>query len=189
MDAKKSAIPYTKNPTDQLEVHEADMLRDFLTNECKRLYPDDKKMQGKFMMQGWSKLKAHFKVSYREIPSGQLQEAMSLLARHSASHSNGIDQVYQDALGGYRILIGVNPSEKPTAQLVPEDAGINRSDDWPSMIEQQGGLMKPQEWYRSVTRSGFKRLNPLEQLACVAELTTHITQQVADERMKISWNG
>lgn len=37
------------------------------------------------MVKGWSKLKAHFGVSYRDIPAERFVEAMSIMARHVAS--------------------------------------------------------------------------------------------------------
>ena len=37
------------------------------------------------MVKGWSKLKAHFGVSYRDIPAERFVEAMSIMARHVTS--------------------------------------------------------------------------------------------------------
>lgn len=36
------------------------------------------------MIKGWSKLKAHFGVAYREIPRQEFSEAVSIIARHTA---------------------------------------------------------------------------------------------------------
>jgi hypothetical protein len=38
--------------------------------------------QGRFLREGWSKLKAHFKTDYRHIPANQFTDAMSIVARH-----------------------------------------------------------------------------------------------------------
>ena len=35
------------------------------------------------MMKGWSKLKSHYKVGYRQIPQSEYTEAMSIVARHA----------------------------------------------------------------------------------------------------------
>lgn len=71
--------PYSVNPTDSLTLDQADMLRNLLTDAVKKL---PKEKQGVAMMQGWSKLKSHFGVSYRDIPQGDFTEAVSIVARH-----------------------------------------------------------------------------------------------------------
>lgn len=55
-----------------------------------------KDLQPMFMTQGWSKLKAHFGVSYRQIPAHEFTEAVSLVSRHIVSF-NGT-KVLPDAL-------------------------------------------------------------------------------------------
>lgn len=42
------------------------------------------KQRGAFLLKGWSKLKAHFKVPYREIPRSEFSEALSIASRHAA---------------------------------------------------------------------------------------------------------
>lgn len=78
------AQPYAQNPADTLTVEQADVLRQLLTDAAKARFPDDGKKQGAFLMRGWSRLKSHFKVGYREIPQAEFAEAVSLLARHVA---------------------------------------------------------------------------------------------------------
>lgn len=73
--------PYSVGKTDTLSALEADQLRDMLTAGVKAL---PHSAQAKAMTQGWAKLKAHFKVTYRQIPRSELPEAMSILARHLA---------------------------------------------------------------------------------------------------------
>lgn len=75
------AKPYAVNPTDKLTKDEADTLRRMLREGVEKL-PKDK--QASFMIKGWSKLKAHFGVTYREIPRAEFAEAVSLVARHVA---------------------------------------------------------------------------------------------------------
>ena len=58
--------------------------------------------RGHFMKQGWSKIRAHFKVHYREIPAAEFDEAQSLLQRHVVGYEPPADT--QTAIGH------VNPS-------------------------------------------------------------------------------
>lgn len=78
------AQSYAQNPGDALTTDQADVLRQLLTDAAKARFPDDGKKQGAFLMRGWSRLKSHFKVGYREIPQAEFAEAISLLARHIA---------------------------------------------------------------------------------------------------------
>ena len=71
--------PYSTNPGDKLTKEQADALRDILT-EAAQAMPKD--LQGLVMREGWSKLKAHFKCSYRQIPQSEFTKAVSLLSRH-----------------------------------------------------------------------------------------------------------
>ena len=54
-------------------------LRALLESNVKRL-PQEK--QAAAMVGGWSKLKAHFGVPYRQIPASEFTEALSIIARH-----------------------------------------------------------------------------------------------------------
>lgn len=71
--------PYTVNPSDTLTLEQGDTLRDLLKGAVEKL-PKDKKAA--FMIQGWSKLRAHFKVGYRQIPQAEYAEALSIISRH-----------------------------------------------------------------------------------------------------------
>lgn len=73
---------YSVNPGDVLTKAEADTLRQTIESMAKKLSPDTK-VQGKFIMQAWSKLKSHFKVAYRKIPRHELTEAISIVNRHT----------------------------------------------------------------------------------------------------------
>lgn len=75
---------YTKfkvNPTDTLTLGEQDTLRNLLQSAAD-LLPKDQR--AKFLVQGWSKLKAHFSVPYRQIPRGEFTVAVNLISRHTA---------------------------------------------------------------------------------------------------------
>lgn len=76
-----TAKPYAVNPGDTLTAEEADTLRQMLTDAANRA---PKEKQKAIMLQGWSKLKSHFGVPYRQIPRAEFTEAVSLIARHVA---------------------------------------------------------------------------------------------------------
>lgn len=78
---KTGGYQFSKNSGDVLAIEQADLLRDTLAAHCVRL---PKAQQGEFLRKGWSKLKSHFKVSYRQIPQEQLTEALSIVTRHAA---------------------------------------------------------------------------------------------------------
>lgn len=73
--------PFTVNPGDVLTAEEQNTLRLMLKSAVERL---PKERQGGAMVKGWSKLKAHFGVPYREIPRQEFSEAVSIIARHTA---------------------------------------------------------------------------------------------------------
>ena len=74
-------LPYSVGSNDKLNAGEQDELRGMLTKAAQEL---PKGSRGSFMQQGWSKLKAHFKVSYRNIPRAEFTEALSIVSRHIA---------------------------------------------------------------------------------------------------------
>ena len=71
--------PYTVQPGDTLNEAQQIALRTLLESNVKRL-PQEK--QAAAMVGGWSKLKAHFGVPYRQIPASEFTEALSIIARH-----------------------------------------------------------------------------------------------------------
>lgn len=74
-------LPYVTQPSDSLTEDEQDHLRSMLTEAVQKIpYPQ----RAAAMIKGWSKLKAHFGVKYRDIPSGEITEAISILGRHIA---------------------------------------------------------------------------------------------------------
>lgn len=75
------ATPYSVHPGQTLSAEQAEALRNLLTSQVQKL---PKAQQGKAMVQGWSKLKAHFGTDYRHIPAGEFHEAVSIIARHTA---------------------------------------------------------------------------------------------------------
>lgn len=79
--AAPQATPYTVQPSDTLSEPQQIALRALLESNVKRL-PHAK--QAGAMVKGWSKLKAHFGVPYRQIPASEFTEAISIVARHVA---------------------------------------------------------------------------------------------------------
>lgn len=73
--------PFAVNPGDVLTAEEQNTLRLMLKSAVERL---PKEKQAGAMVKGWSKLKAHFGVPYREIPRQEFSEAVSIIARHTA---------------------------------------------------------------------------------------------------------
>ena len=71
--------PYSVQRDQTLSTEQAATLRELLTSHVQKL---PKPQQGKAMVQGWSKLKAHFGTDYRHIPAGEFHEAVSIIARH-----------------------------------------------------------------------------------------------------------
>lgn len=82
-EAINPRMQYSVNPGDKLTKEQADTLRQMLTEAAEKAHPGDTKKQGVMIRAGWSKLKAHFKVSYRDIPQIEFTEAVSIMARHA----------------------------------------------------------------------------------------------------------
>lgn len=82
---KKLAAPtasfYSLGKSDTLTGAQQEELRAILHSGAEQL-PVSKR--GAFLAKGWSKLKAHFKVPYREIPRHEFTEALSIAGRHVA---------------------------------------------------------------------------------------------------------
>ncbi len=77
-------LPYTVGRSDTLTGEEQSELRSMLTDAAEAL---PLKQRAAFLKQGWSKLKAHFKVGYREIPRNEFTEALAIAGRHIAEYS------------------------------------------------------------------------------------------------------
>lgn len=126
---------FKRGAGDVLTVEEADMLRETLERDAKMLYKDSKQ-QGAFIRQGWSKLKAHFGVTYRMIPRNELTTAISILQRHglqaqandseftvplnSGSEARFVKEVAVRYLDGYQKAIREG-YEPPVIESIPPD--------------------------------------------------------------------
>lgn len=74
-----ASSPYSVHPHQTLSGQQAQALRDLVSTTAKTM---PKEVQAEFTIKAWSKLKAHFKVAYREIPTHEYEEAVSIVARH-----------------------------------------------------------------------------------------------------------
>lgn len=81
VQAAINATPYSVQPGQTLSAEQAEALRNLLTSHVQKL---PKAQQAGAMVKGWSKLKAHFGVPYRQIPASEFTEAISIVARHVA---------------------------------------------------------------------------------------------------------
>lgn len=81
---RAEAAPYSVAPHQALSAENAEALRMTLVDFAEKL-PKDKRPA--FLRVGWSKLKSHFKVTYRQIPNSQFADAMSIVARHIVEHA------------------------------------------------------------------------------------------------------
>lgn len=82
-EAVNPRAAYAVNAGDTLTKEQADTLRQMIEGTAKKLFVDTNQ-QGAFIRMAWSKLKSHFKVSYRQIPQHELTEAISIINRHTA---------------------------------------------------------------------------------------------------------
>jgi hypothetical protein len=92
---------YTVGPTDTLTAEQAETLRSMIRLAADKL---PKEKQGEFIRRGWSKLKSHFKVGYREIPQAEFTEAVSIVARHCAQHGELLEAEQKPAITEQHIL-------------------------------------------------------------------------------------
>lgn len=77
----RGSTPFSVQPGQTLSAEQAKALHDMIVGQAKRHYSDTK-VQARYIKAVWSKLKSHFKVSYRQIPAGEFTDALSIVARH-----------------------------------------------------------------------------------------------------------
>lgn len=122
--------PYTVQPSDTLTEAQQQALRALLESNVKRL-PHDK--QAGAMVKGWSKLKAHFGVPYRQIPASEFTEAISIVARHVAE----LDVIEYDQpappqpdMGRTRAAFDAAAQAAASVQTAVFNAVLSGSDEW-----------------------------------------------------------
>ena len=147
---------YSVNASDTLTKEQQDTLRNLLAESAKQRFPEDTKKQGAFIMRGWSKLKAHFKVGYREIPAAEFTEAVSIAARHALegdylpareaeplqlNDEDRASAAWKELTKHDMILSFGSNSEKPYPIMypIPEGSFFIRPDDFAKYIGDPGG--------------------------------------------------
>lgn len=153
---KYEPAPYSVNPTDKLTKEQADTLRDLLTSAVKRL-PHEK--QAGAAIQGWSKLKSHFGVAYREIPQSEFSEAVSLLSRHIAEWEvvEEFDAAaeLQRYLASGRFFVTLVDGNI-TMRAVPRDAFVIPPEKFANVLREPGAV--PREFLPAIISAAASRL-------------------------------
>lgn len=115
------SLPYAVAPNQTLSAEQADTLRAMLTDSAASMPLD---LQGLLIRQGWSKLKSHFKVGYREIPQAQFTEAVSLLARHIAHWNQAkvtpaLPEPMAASTTTLQLMLITTRNGQPTVEILP----------------------------------------------------------------------
>lgn len=114
MAAPQPALPYGVQPGDKLSRQQQDELRALLERAAEKL-PAPKR--GAFLASGWSKLRKHTGVHYRQIPQAAHTDALSLLARHVAEW-----EVVDDTPPAAQAHAGLHPFERRAMQHAQTNA-------------------------------------------------------------------
>ncbi|MFT3815465.1 MAG: hypothetical protein QM740_19155 [Acidovorax sp.] len=133
--AAPKAIAYSVGQHDTLTVAQQDELRGVLHDGAERL---PMAQRGAFLQKGWSKLKAHFKVSYREIPRREFTEALSIAARHVNEHATPAALPVPQADPLHRALDSMHLMAESMADLAAAVAHLSRGS--PPQLEKGEGL-------------------------------------------------
>lgn len=128
---------YRTNPGDKLNSYQQQQLRGLL-EEFVKLLPKEK--QGGFVMQGWSKLKAHFGVPYREIPCERFDEAVSLLTRHVVEYTQP-KQIEAPSFKNRRWLTEFDHAGREIVMPIPMNACILTMEELPKVLSSTDTLV------------------------------------------------
>ena len=194
--------PYTVQPSDTLNESQQIALRAMLESNVKRL-PHAK--QAGAMIKGWSKLKAHFGVPYRQIPAGEFEEALSIIARHvsewelvdeapKASQEPTMPELVEkmvewvNAPNGYPVHLFVPVYEAIHARLQRgmEVPRIIDATDAPAMAQARKVAMDYFADYRAAVKCG-KSLAEMDAIPSAA-LQGMIADTIMRQRMLISFD-
>ncbi|AOV02374.1 phage antirepressor N-terminal domain-containing protein [Delftia tsuruhatensis] len=144
---------YAVNPGDKLTAEEAESLRLMLKTAADRL---PKAKQAALMVQGWSKLKAHFKVGYREIPRHEFSEAVSIIARHTAEWEV-VDEEPPLATDNEKIKKAFALASEVAQQAaitvfnaVVDDNDEHKHDRWMFHMDWNAGTGAPKPWAKPI---------------------------------------
>ena len=200
--AAPQPTPYTVQPSDTLNESQQIALRAMLESNVKRL-PHAK--QAGAMIKGWSKLKAHFGVPYRQIPAGEFEEALSIIARHvsewelvdeapKASQEPTMPELVEkmvewvNAPNGYPVHLFVPVYEAIHARLQRgmEVPRIIDATDAPAMAQARKVAMDYFADYRAAVKCG-KSLAEMDAIPSAA-LQGMIADAIMRQRMLISFD-
>lgn len=121
---------YKQQPGDKLMEHQQLALRAVLEGNVKAV---PKEKQGDFMMKGWSKLKAHFGVTYRLIPAERFDEALSLLMRHVTEFTQP-KPIEAPSFMGKRWFMHFDRNGREVAQALDWDDCILKYSELPQLL-------------------------------------------------------
>ena len=163
------AQPYVQNPGDKLTKEQADTLRNLLTGAVQKL---PKEKQAGAMIQGWSKLKAHFKVGYRDIPQSEFTEAISLIARHviegeylPANNASVNAEISEEMLNALALRELMKPGRRFMVFFGKTD---NQPNPIMYAIKEQAAVLTPEEMVKHVGESGAFPANLLPAIITAA---------------------
>lgn len=139
--------PYSSNPTDTLTLAQCDQLRDMMRTAADGMLSQD---AGKFMVSGWSKLKAHFGVAYRQIPQYKFSDALAIISRHVADHAAKQLPPPAAPLFGQRILTRLEEGGRYTSQIISPTAHIIEMSDLDEILKRAGKMIVPIEAVRAL---------------------------------------
>lgn len=120
---------YKQQPGDKLMEYQQLALRAVLEGNVKAV---PKEKQGDFMMKGWSKLKSHFGVPYRQIPAERFDEALSLLMRHVTEFTT--PAIEAPSVKNRRWLISFDHTGREVAQPIEWDDCLLKYQDLPKLL-------------------------------------------------------
>ena len=146
-------VAFSVNPEDVLTADQQETLRLMVKTLAERL---PKSEQGPATIKVWSKLKAHFKVSYRQIPQIEFAEAVSIVTRTAAdwvvveetelAKQSAYDHFVTDptaalerALNAGRWFMSASDG-RLTLKPIRSDAYVITEDQFASVIREPGGI-------------------------------------------------
>lgn len=140
-ETQPASAPYAVNPTDTLTLEQANQLRDMLRTAADKMLS---KEAGAFMVSGWSKLKTHFGVGYRQIPVHLFNDALAIISRHVADHAPALPaptQLSQEAqqlliskLRLHRHFISYSKDGSFTFHPIPDNASMMTDEEFIASI-------------------------------------------------------
>lgn len=143
--ATAPALSYHVAKDQTLSAEQAQTLRSLLQDFAQSMPRD---LQAQIMVQGWSKLKAHFHVDYRHIPAAQFTEAVNILSRHIAQWAPADPKKTEPqppSLAGRRWLVWFDHRGQEQHMAVPNDAFAMSLNDLPAFLLDAGTHPRPDQ--------------------------------------------